>query len=94
MASGLKSISNEILNPFQSSGPKGRNILNNALNLKNIIHYIQQNNLNAALIYFDNEKAFDRIEHNFIREVLEKYGFQLGMLGSQPNHGWQLCFPL
>ena len=75
LASRLKSISNEILNPFQSSGPKGRNILNNALNLKNIIHYIQQNNLNAALISFDNEKAFDRIEHNFIREVLEKYGF-------------------
>ena len=75
LASRLKLISNEILNPFQSSGPKGRNILNNALNLKNIIHYIQQNNLNAALISFDNEKAFDRIEHNFIREVLEKYGF-------------------
>ena len=75
MASRLKLISNEILNPFQSSGPKRRNILNNALNLKNIIHYIQQNNLNAALISFDNEKAFDRIEHNFIREVLEKYGF-------------------
>ena len=34
LASRLKLISNEILNPFQSSGPKGRNILNNALNLK------------------------------------------------------------
>ena len=32
LASRLKSISNEILNPFQSSGPKGRNIVNNALN--------------------------------------------------------------
>ena len=33
----------------------GRNILHNVLNIKIIINHIKQNNLNAALISFDNE---------------------------------------
>ena len=55
LANRLKCISDEILNPLQTSGSKGRNILHNVLNIKIIINYIKQNNLNAALISFDNE---------------------------------------
>ena len=80
LANRLKCITDEILNPLQTSGSKGRNILNNVLNIKNIIHYIKQNNLKAALISFDNEKAFDRLEHNFIKKVLKKFGFHKNFL--------------
>ena len=66
---------NDLVNPFQRTGSKERNINNNLLNVKMIIEYIKQNNINTAFLAMDNEKAFDRIEHNFIKAVLKKYNF-------------------
>ena len=40
-----------------------------------MIQYVEQNNLNAAFISLDNEKAFDRIEQNYVLKVLDKYNF-------------------
>ena len=64
-----------ILNPNQSSRVKERDILDNILNLKNLLEYTKVKNLQAAFISFDNEKAFDRIEINYMLKVLEKYQF-------------------
>ena len=70
----LKNTIANIINEFQSCGPN-RSIINNALNLKSIIKYIRQNDQNYAIISLDQEKAFDRIEHNFLKRVLQKYDF-------------------
>ena len=70
----LKNTIANIINEFQSCGPN-RSIINNALNLKSIIKYIRQNDQNYAIISLDQEKAFDRIEHNFLKIVLQKYDF-------------------
>ena len=75
LASRLNLVLNKLLHPFQSSGVKDRNVLNNILNLDTIIQYIEENNLNAAFISLDNEKAFDRLEQNFMIKVLEKCNF-------------------
>ena len=45
------------------------------MNLANLIQYVEQNNLNAAFISLDNEKALDRIEQNYVLKVLDKYNF-------------------
>ena len=45
------------------------------MNLENLIQYVEQNNLNVAFISLDNEKAFDRIEQNYVLKVLDKYNF-------------------
>ena len=50
-------------------------IQDNALNLHSIITYAKQNNMPLALISMDNEKAFDRVEHNFIKKVIIKFNF-------------------
>ena len=70
----LKNTIANIINEFQSCGPN-RSIINNALNLKSIIKYIRQNDQNYAIISLDQEKAFDRIEHNILKIVLQKYDF-------------------
>ena len=65
----------KLLNPLQSSGVKGENILKNVFSLENLIQYVEQNNLNAAFISLDNEKALYRIEQNYVLKVLDKYNF-------------------
>ena len=64
---------NDLLNPYQSRGPKERDIINNILNIQTILEYAEQNHESLALILLDNEKAFDRMEQNFVYKVLEKY---------------------
>ena len=40
LTSRLNNYINELLNPFQSSGAKERDILNNILNLQTILEYV------------------------------------------------------
>ena len=63
-----------MINDFRSCGPN-KTITNNAQNLKSIIDYIDQNDQNYAIISLDQEKAFDRIKHNFLKIVLKKFNF-------------------
>ena len=70
----LKNNITHMINDFQSCGPN-KTIINNAQNLKSIIDYIDQNDQNYAIISLDQEKAFDRIEHNFLKIVLKKFNF-------------------
>ena len=63
----LKTCIEKIINNYQTSGFKRRNIQDDALNLHFIISYAKQNKTSLALIPMDNEKVFDRVEHNFIK---------------------------
>ena len=52
-----------------------RSILDNAHLHRNIVDYCNQKNINCAFISLGQEKAFDKIVHNFLLKVLEKYNF-------------------
>ena len=65
LAGRIKHTMDHLLNPNQSSEVKERDILDNILNLKNIIKYAKEKDLQAAFISLDNEKAFYRIEINY-----------------------------
>ena len=71
----LKQINTNIINNLQTSGLMNKSIINNALNIENIINYIEENEEEALIISLDQEKAFDRVEHKYLFKVLEKYNF-------------------
>ena len=71
----LKKNATQIINNLQSCGPGDRSIINNALNLKTIQEYVINENQKALFIAIDQEKAFDRIEHNYLITVLRKFQF-------------------
>lgn len=71
----IKNIETNIINNLQSAGIKNKSIINNALNLKSIIDYIEDKDDKGLLISIDQEKAFDRVEHNYLIKVLKKYNF-------------------
>ena len=71
----LKLIDTNIINNLQSSGILNKTNINNALNIENIIKYIEENEGEGIRLSSDQEKAFDRVEHNYLFKVLEKYKF-------------------
>src|SRR5277367_4031284 len=69
-----------ILSKNQSCFAK-RNITDNLHDLRNIIDYITEKDLpHYAILSHDYETAFDSLDHNFMVQTLEKFGFRENIL--------------
>ena len=53
----------------------GRHIVNNIHAVNYLIKRIQDNEKEAALIFLGQEKASDRVDHNFLIKTLKDFGF-------------------
>ena len=53
----------------------GRTIGDTIHLVRDIIDLANKNDEEAALLFLDQEKAFDRVSHNFLFKALKKYGF-------------------
>ena len=77
-----KALCNRLLNviglvvsPDQSCGIPGQFMGENVCLLQNICDYSHDEAIPAAIISLDQEKAFDRVEWQFMEKVLVKMGF-------------------
>ena len=53
----------------------GRQIGNSVHLVRDIIDYANVNDEGAALLFIDQEKAFDRVSHKFLSDVMKAFGF-------------------
>jgi hypothetical protein len=53
---------------------KGRNILDGSLVLMEIVHELRVKKLGGILIKLDFEKAYDRVNWDFLGEILRQKG--------------------
>ncbi len=53
----------------------GRQIGNNINLIRDLIDLVNKNEEEAAFLFIDQEKAFDRVNHKILYKVLEKFGF-------------------
>jgi hypothetical protein len=79
-ATRLDPIANKIISPFQTAFIKGRNILDGSLALMKIVHELQVKKLGGILLKLDFEKAYDRVNWDFLGEVLRRKGFNEGFI--------------
>ena len=64
-----------LIHPDQTCAVRDRSILDNAHLFRNISDYVEQKNIPCAFVGLDQEKAYDRVEYDFLFEALEKYNF-------------------
>ena len=72
----LSKVIDEIVHPDQTCSVPGRTINDNVHLIRNIVEYTNDKNMSAALISIDQSKAFDRVSHDYLFNVLNNFGFK------------------
>jgi hypothetical protein len=64
-----------IIDPSQTAYIPGRSVSDNLRSNFFLKKYCKENNINATLVSLDAKKAFDSVDHEYIKETLKAYGF-------------------
>ena len=76
----IKKVMGFLVHFDQTAAVVGRSIQENIHLLRNIIDYSHQKDLKCVILSLDQAKAFDRVNHNYMFQVLRRYGFGEGLL--------------
>jgi hypothetical protein len=74
-ASRLASLAHRTIDRTQSAFIKGRALHEGVLALHEIAHELRSKKLGGLFLKLDFEKAYDRVDWDFMREVLHRKGF-------------------
>jgi hypothetical protein len=74
----LDLIAHCVICPNKTAFINGRFILDGALALQEIIHKLKRKKLGGILLKINFEKAYDRVNWEFLVEVLRAKGFDVG----------------
>ena len=99
LAARLQKVVGKLIHTDQSGYIKGRFIGQNARFIHDIYEFCEGKDLPGVILNLDFEKAYDRLEWNFLFKVLEKFNFGknyikwIKILYNQPkiaikNNGW------
>ncbi|CAF3799993.1 unnamed protein product [Rotaria socialis] len=75
LSSRLKKVMNKIIHHNQIAGIPGRTIHDNIHLIRAIIDHHSRNRIPLGITMWDQEKAFDRVNHLYFFEVLRQFGF-------------------
>ena len=75
LAERLKKVLPKLIHPDQKGFVKGRNISDANRLIQDIIDYADNEDLEGAIIFLDQQKAFDRIEWGWVEATLKRFNF-------------------
>ena len=75
LANRIKTVLPSLIGNQQTGYMQGKFIGMNVRRLMDLLHYVDNENINAVLISVDLEKCFDTIEFESIRKTLQYYNF-------------------
>ena len=64
-----------LIHQDQTCSVKGRSIQDNCHYLRDIMNSINEDNTQGLVLSLDQEKAFDRVDHSYLHNILKMYGF-------------------
>ena len=71
----LLGVLGSIIGPDQTCGVPGRTISENLSLIRDLLEYVDRENLPLALLSLDQEKAFDRVDWGFLIRILSSFNF-------------------
>ena len=75
IANRLKNVLSTLVNKDRTCSVPGRNIYSNIFLFRDIIQYSEDKKIKSFLLTFDQEKAFDKVDREFMFKILEKMNF-------------------
>ena len=75
LAKRLLNVIGSVVSPDQTCGIPGRSASENIALIRDVVNFSAENDKSVAVISFDQEKAFDRVEWSFLHQVLTTMGF-------------------
>ena len=80
LATRLREAMEQVVHRDQTYCVPGRSMVDNIYLIRDVLEVSGSLGLRTGLIALDQEKAFDRVEHSFMWQVLEKFGFGAGLI--------------
>ena len=75
MSNRFKNVLCKIVSNCQTCCISGRDIADTIASLRDVIDLIECDDIEVYVVKFDQEKAFDRVSHKYLLQVLKKFGF-------------------
>ena len=75
LSNRLKTILPHIISEEQNCSVPRRTIFNNLFLIRDTIKFSKEKNIKFYLSQIDQEKAFDKVDHDFLYKTMEKMGF-------------------
>lgn len=76
----MTKVMTQVIHSDQTYCIPGRSIFGNISLIRDVIQVSELFNINCGLLSLDQEKAFDRVEHEFLWNILEAFGFNENFL--------------
>ena len=89
LAARLQKVLSSVLHEDKTCGVPGRSIFSNLNLVRDLIEYCNCKNLPLAISRLDQEKAFQRVNWNFLDRVLQRMNF-----GPEFRHRSELYIPI
>lgn len=92
----LTSVIEEIISPYQTAFIPGRNILEGVVILQEVLHELRMSKQAGVILKLDFEKAYDKVDWNFLEEVLKRKGFSETWIHwiNQAVRGGRVCIDM
>jgi hypothetical protein len=71
----MAKVLEDLVDPSQTAYIPGRSVMDNLRMNFCVKNYCETRKIDALLVSLDAKKAFDSVDHNYIRKVLMEYGF-------------------
>ena len=75
MANRFKKVLPSLVSENQSCCVLGKDIADTICNIRDIIDLVEKDELEGYILKFDQEKAFDRVSHEYLMATLKGFGF-------------------
>lgn len=75
LARRLRMVTNSIIGPYQTCVGKNKNIHQNIYEYRDVISTAEVCQIKCALVSLDFQKAFDRVNHQYLLKTMEVMGF-------------------